>query len=133
MIGGTDIIFPTVGDAASLDLCIRIIQRDWPMARFEDTLTGEKYGSSAEIPLDRTRELFVYHDAQAEAAWDADSEDSPLNSLIYLILNDQHITVVVDDPSGPEVGALLLSLRESLTHHGASNGNPVLISEAIYP
>src|SRR5262249_8103633 len=98
MIGGTDIVIPAVGGPDDLDACARIVQCLWPHAQFEDAVTGEKYAGYADIPLGRVRELFAYRDESAEAAWDADSPDSPPNSMLYLILSPDSVTVVLDDP-----------------------------------
>jgi hypothetical protein len=114
MIGGTDIVIPAVGDAASLEACLRMVQRRWPHARFEDAVTGVKYGSYLKIPLGHVREVFAYHDAHAEAAWDADSADSPPNSMLFLILSQNNITAVVDDPNTGEMRSLLESIRRLL-------------------
>ena len=85
MIGGNDIVIPAVGDSAALEACLRIVRRHWPHARFEDAITGDKYSLYGDIPLGRVREVIAYPDADAEAAWDADSPDSPPNSMLYLI------------------------------------------------
>ena len=114
MIGGNDIVIPAVGDPAALEACVRIIQRHWPRARFEDAVSGEKYGRFGEIPLGRVRELLAYPDAVAEAMWDADSPDSPPNSMLYLILSPTFLTAVLDDPDTAEMSSLLESLREIL-------------------
>ncbi len=83
-------------------------------ARFEDAITGDKYQRIGDIPLGRVRELLAYPDAHAETAWDADSPDSPPNSMLYLILSDHFVTVVVDDPKTPDMQALLESIRNIL-------------------
>jgi hypothetical protein len=43
MIGGTDIVIREKGDPEALDACVRMIREYWPLARFENALTGEKY------------------------------------------------------------------------------------------
>ncbi|HQU44156.1 MAG TPA: hypothetical protein PK867_15155 [Pirellulales bacterium] len=114
MIGGTDIIIPATGDPAALDICARIVRRYWPQARFEDAVTGEKYAQYGEIPLGCVRELLVYRDAHAESAWDADDANSPENSMLYLILSGDSITVVLDDPDAADMRSIVGSLRTSL-------------------
>jgi hypothetical protein len=114
MISGNDTVIPAVGDPAALEACLRIIQRHWPHAKFEDAETGEKYERHPEIPLGRVRELLVYPDDKAEAAWDADTPDSPQNSMLYLILSPTNVTVVLDDPSTVEMRVLLDSIRSML-------------------
>jgi hypothetical protein len=114
MIGGTDIVIPAIGDAATLEACARIVQRRWPHARFEDADTGDRYKRYEDIPLGRVREIFAYADDKAEAAWDADSLESPPNSMLYLILDRDSVTAVLDDPATPEMQALLESMRNLL-------------------
>lgn len=111
MIGGTDIVIPAVGDAATLDACVRIVQRLWPSARFEDAETGEKYDRYDDIPLGRVRQLFAYPDGQAEAAWDAGDPDTPANSMLYFLLSPDFVTVVVDDPAAPDMRVTLDAIR----------------------
>jgi hypothetical protein len=114
MIGGKDIVIPAVGSPASLDACARVVQRQWPEARFEDAETGEKYSSYGDIPLGRVRQLLAYPSADAEALWDADSADSPVNSMLYLILGDHSLTVVLDDPTVGEMPGILEGIKNML-------------------
>jgi hypothetical protein len=123
MIGGVDIVIPASGDAASLAACARIVQHHWPNVRFEDGETGEKYARYGEIPLERIRELFAYSDAQAEAAWDADREDTPPNSMLYLIRSPDCITVVVDDPNTADMQAMLDEFRTALQGPSSKDGS----------
>src|SRR5207253_614017 len=111
MIGGKDIVIPAVGSPASLDACARVVQRQWPHARFEDAETGEKYSMYGDIPFGRIRHLLVYPDAEAEALWDADSPDSPVNSMLYLILSENYVTAVLDDPNVGGMPAILEGIR----------------------
>ncbi len=114
MIEGNDIVFPAVGDAASLEACARIVRRRWPDARFEDAITGDKYQHLHEIPFGKVRELLVYPTADAEAAWDADSPDSAENSMLYLIVRPEDLTVVLDNPDTAEMQSILNAIRTLL-------------------
>ena len=111
MIGGNDIVFPAVGDAATLEACARIIQRRWPRVRFENAITGEKYAQLNDIPLAELTELLAYPSAEAEAAWDADSPDSPENSMLYIIVREEDITVVLDNPHTAEMRSILEAIH----------------------
>ena len=111
MIGGTDIVIPAIGDPATLEACAGIVERYWPDARFEDAATGERYAHCTDIPFATVTELFAYPNEGAEAAWDADRPDSPPNSMLYLILSRDNITVVLDDPNTPDLQAILESIR----------------------
>ena len=59
-------------------------------------------------------EVLVYPDASAEATWDADSPDSPPNSMLYLILSTNFITVVLDDPTTADMHPILESIRKMM-------------------
>jgi hypothetical protein len=114
MIGGTDIVIPATGDSEALDVCARIVQQYWPHARFEDAITGETYSRCSDLPTGRVREVFVYRDLSAEAAWDSEDPKASLNTMIYLILSDKYVTAVVDDPNGPEIQPILQSIQKAL-------------------
>jgi hypothetical protein len=114
VIGGNDIVFPAFGDSAALEGCARIVGRHWQDIRFEDAVTGDKYPRLGDIPFGLVRELLAYPDADAEAAWDSDSPDSPENSMLYLIVRPQDITVVLDNENTPEMRSILASIRDFL-------------------
>ncbi|HLN26175.1 MAG TPA: hypothetical protein VK395_00360 [Gemmataceae bacterium] len=111
MIGGKDIVIPAVGSPASLDACARVVQRQWPHARFENAETGEKYSKYGDIPFGTIRHLLAYPNEAAEALWDADSPDSPVNSMLYLILSEQSVTAVLDDPTAGEMPGILEGIK----------------------
>jgi len=114
VIGGTDIVIPATGSPEALDACARIVGRYWPSARYEDAFTGEKYSHYSDVPIGNIRELLIYPDASAEAAWDADSPESPPNSMIYLLLSAASVTAVVDDPRAAGMTPILESIRNIL-------------------
>lgn len=113
MIGGNDIVFPAVGDPATLEACVRIVEQHWPDVRFEDAVTGDKYRRLADIPVGNVRKLLAYPDAKAEAAWDADSLNSPENSILILIVRPGDITLVVDNPDTAVMRSILDSIRDT--------------------
>jgi hypothetical protein len=114
VIGGSDIVFPAVGDSAALEACARIIGRYWPDIRFEDAITGDKYQRLGDIPLGLVRELLAYPDENAEIAWDSDNPDCPENSMLYLILRPEEITVVLDNPNTEQMQSILEAIRDYL-------------------
>jgi hypothetical protein len=77
-------------------------------------VTGDKYRDYGDIPFGNTRELIIYADAGVEAAWDADSPESPPNSMIYLLLASNSVTAVVDDPGAVAMRSFLESIRRVL-------------------
>jgi hypothetical protein len=114
VIGGTDIIIPSTGDAAALDICARIMRHYWVSARFEDAVTGDKYAQYAEIPFGSIGELLVYRDPESERAWDSDDANTLANSMLYFIRSRNAMTVVVDDPDTAEMRSIVASLRAEL-------------------
>jgi len=112
VIGGNDVVFPAVGDPASLEACARIVGRHWPDIRFEDAITGDKYQSLDQIPFGKVRELLAYANSDAEAAWDADSPNSPENSMLCLIVRPEDITVVLDNPETAEMRSILKAIGD---------------------
>jgi hypothetical protein len=114
VIGGNDIVFPAVGDSASLEACARIVGRHWPDIRFEDAITGEKYQRIGEIPLGRVQELLAYPDAESEAGWDFDRPDSEENSMLCLIVRPDEITVVIDNPKTVQMQSILKEIHDWL-------------------
>lgn len=114
MIGGSDIVLPAVGDSAALAACARILGRHWPEIRFEDAVTGDKYRRVDDIPFGKVRDLLAYVNPDAEAAWDADSPDSPENSMVYLLARPTQITVVMDNPYTVEMRSILGTIQELL-------------------
>ncbi len=121
MIGGSDIVFPAIGDCTSLEACVRLVSRFWPSVRLEDAITGDKFTRIGDVPFERVRELLLYADSNAEASWDADRDDSPENSMLYLIVRPQDITVVVDNPRTLEMQSILNAIREMLCSHVTSS------------
>ena len=114
MVAVADIVIAASGDPVALDACARLVQRHWHQARFENAITGEKYPNYDDIPFGRVREIFAYPSPQAEAAWNADSPDGPLNSMLHLILSPQGVTAVLDDPTAANMQPILESIRASL-------------------
>ncbi len=131
MIGGTDVVFPAVGNAATMEACARIVARHWPRVRFEDAETGNKFARLRDIPFGSVKELLAYPDAAAEAAWDADSPQPAENSMLCLIARREDITVVVDNPAANEmrsilgaIQCLLLSCAETGLADSSWTGHP---------
>jgi hypothetical protein len=121
MNGRADIMIPPTADpVASLDACARIVRRYWIQARFEDPATATKY-SYQDIPFGRVEELLAYRNSQAEAAWDADNPDVPVNSMLHLMRFPQCITAVMDDAKAADMESMLASMGASLRKLDAPN------------
>ncbi len=114
MIGGKDIVFPAIGDAASLEACTRIVARHWRDIRFENAITGDKYSRFVDIPFGKVSQLLAYLNAEAESAWDADSPESAENSMLCLIVRPKDITIVLDNPNTAEMRSILGAIRDFL-------------------
>ncbi len=114
MIGGTDIVIPAKGVPETLDACARMVREYWPMARFENALTGEKFRQYADVPFGYVRELLIYPDPEAESAWDQSDADAAPNSMLYLILSSESVTIVLDDPIAEPMQSMLHSIHDFL-------------------
>ena len=106
MIGGQDIVIPAAGLPASLDACACVVRATMAKRPVRECGNGRKdppaYGDI--FPLGKIRHLLAYPSAEAEAKWDQDSDDSPINSMILLDLPlDDSVTAVVDDPHAGEM------------------------------
>ena len=123
MIGGTDIVIPAKGDSETLDACVRMIREFWPEARFEDALTGEKYSRYTDVPIERLGELFVYPDVIAETLWDRGDANAAANSMVYLVLSPENVTVVADDPTAEPIKSMLESIRRRPVHQARNRSN----------
>ena len=75
---------------------------------------GISTDGSAKSHSGRVSELLAYPNADAEAAWDGDDPDSDENSMLYLIVRPDDITVVLDNPETPEMRSILGAIRELL-------------------
>ena len=130
MIGGSDIVIPAIGDPGALDACSRIIRRYWPSAKFEDAITGAKYGDYAALPTGTLTELLVYHDPLSETAWDNGMPDAGTNTMIYLILSPTYVTAVVDEPDAPEMRLILASIKSMLRMEILNTAAEVFLEKA---
>jgi hypothetical protein len=120
MIGGVDIVIPTGGSHAPLEICLRVIRRYWPQAVFEDALTGDQYDRYESLPMGRLKEVLVYQNSAAAKEWEEKGADLSLgNTMIHLLLGEKTLTAVVDNPAEQTMRALLDSIQAAL---GSSNG-----------
>ncbi len=115
MIGGTDIIFPTRAGANAMDFALREIRQEWPDSAFEDALTGEIFDDYESVPLGSLSELLVYQDQNIAREWDRRGCEPDLaNTMIHLILSNDALTIVVDDPSEKAIERLLSTIGDGL-------------------
>lgn len=115
MIGGQDIVIPTAAGACALDVCLRIIRRQWPQAVFEDALTGTVYEDYESIPVGRIQEIFAYQTKDAAKAWeDSGAVPQLANSMVQVLLTKESLTLVVDDRSAPAIAGMIESIRSAV-------------------
>lgn len=115
MIGGVDIPIATEAGESSLVVAARAIRQHWPHAVFEDGLTGRRYPSYWDTPLDRMEEVFVYRDSAAADLWDAEGAvPKALNSMIHVLADEGLTTVVVDDPQDPAMKTIVAAISSGL-------------------
>jgi len=98
MIGGIDIQVPTRAGESSLEVAVRAIRQRWPLAVFENGITGERYDEFRQIPLGNLEELFVYRDGACANLWDEEGAiPSIYNTMIHIIPNDETLSLVIDE------------------------------------
>jgi hypothetical protein len=115
MIGGTDIIMPSLGGPVALDAAIRAISRHWPEAVYEDANTGDVLRHYSEISFASLQQVFVYRDAEAQRIWDELGADPAVeHDMVYLLLGEKRMTAVVSDPGNAETGLILDSVRRAV-------------------
>jgi len=98
MIGGIDVPLRTMAGDSSSEVAVRAIRQEWPLAVFENGLTGERYNNFWQIPFDEIEEIFVYRDSACADVWDAEGAIPAVrNTMIHIVSDDGLITVVVDE------------------------------------
>ena len=120
MIGGVDVLIPTRAGDSSIEVAVRAIRQKWPQAAFENSLTGERYGSFRRVPFGKLGEIFVYRDTATADAWDAEGAVPVLsNTMIHLIADADAVTVVVDekDAEMQEILAAIVSGLSDQIHY----------------
>lgn len=114
MIGGIDVHLPTRAGASSIEVAVRAVRQRWPVATFENALTGEQYPHFGQIPFGEIQELFVYRDSAAAEKWDVDGAVPEVyNTMLHLIPDDNLLTVVVDERNAA-MNELLAAIQSGL-------------------
>ncbi len=114
MIGGIDVRLSTMGGASSVEVAVRAIRQRWPVAVFENGITGERYERFEQIPFGEIEELFVYRDTDSADRWDAEGAiPAVYNTMMHLIPDEEILTVVVDEKDA-EMDELLAAIMSGL-------------------
>ena len=118
MISGSDIIIANPGRSVPevLDAIVRIIQARWSGSIIQDGATGQRFASYSAVPFGALQELFVYRDEVSFESWrslGADPTNS--NTMLHALVNDDEITLVVDDPTDRMIASIQRELTELLS------------------
>jgi hypothetical protein len=123
MIGGDDmhLKLDPGPNAEDIDFVLRMIRGIWPKAVVEDLTHDEMTAVAIDemFPARLSRELLIYRDAAALAAWEehgATSETQP--TLIHVLAGDNGLTFVVD-ARGSEMGSLVDDMMTALVSNRA--------------
>lgn len=112
MIGGHDITFRVASSAEAMEGAIRLVRACWQEAVVENAETGELLPDCVgfrELP----QEVLIYKNAAAREAWAAGGATAEnANLMLHFLRESDSMTIVVDDPSSPEMSALIDSIRE---------------------
>jgi hypothetical protein len=115
MIGGTDRVIPTKAGITALDVCVRVILREWPQAVFEDATSGVIYRTYDSLPFRDIKELFVYRDRDFAQRWDEHGATPELaNTMVHLLGRPDDLTVVADSFASGSVRRILQSIEAAL-------------------
>jgi len=117
MIGGADVILSTgLSPADALDTAVRMVARGWKRAVFQSGDTGRVFDAYPQIAFAGLTELLAYRDRAAFDSWEQLGADpSNGNTMVHLLApGSGELTVVVDDPSAPQMKELLDAIRDAL-------------------
>ncbi|MBI2190658.1 MAG: hypothetical protein HYU36_01580 [Planctomycetes bacterium] len=115
MIGGTDRVIPTKAGVTALDVCVRVILREWPKAVFEDATTGVVYPSYESLSFRDLTELFVYRDQEIAQSWNEHGAIPALaNTMIHLLGRKDELTLVADSFESGPVSRIFQSIEAGL-------------------
>ncbi|MBT3201434.1 MAG: hypothetical protein HN350_16155 [Phycisphaerales bacterium] len=119
MIGGVDIVIPTGADRRNaMVVSLRLIKRIWPDAVVEDadSDSGDKtaIGGGALIPEMMT-DAFVYQNSEMALKWDElGAEPELADTMIHILVRNEEVTVVVDDPELESAQKFISGMRSAL-------------------
>lgn len=118
MIGGFDIRIATEAGESALLAAYRAILQFWDHPVVENASTGGRYeGAFFDIPFDYLEEIFVYRDSNSADLWDEEGAvEGVQNTMIHLIAEPRLTTVVVDDPTDPEMSEVIAAIRSNLAN-----------------
>ena len=101
MIGGVDIVIPTGADPRdAMVVSLRLIKLIWPDVVVQDANSGDiaEIGGNVLIPEMMT-DAFVYQNEDMMKKWDElGAEPELADTMIHILVRDEAVTVVVDDP-----------------------------------
>lgn len=116
MVSGTDVTYwAQMNSAEALEVSARAVAFRWRQAVIEDADTGHVYPCVLDVPFSTVREMFIFRDLQARAAWNEKGGiPATANAMLHMLAEHDSVTVVVDDPEALEIAALLKAIRSSL-------------------
>lgn len=111
----------TEGDMVSLpfrtgrcgaELCVRVIQREWPDVVFVNPDGGERIEAA---PAAGLADLLIFRDAgAAQASGGRPNAPGARDAWIRLAFSERELTLLVDDAESPYFQRILRSLRDAL-------------------
>jgi hypothetical protein len=118
MIGGRDIIIPTMRGTEALDLAVRAVVRLWPDVVLEDAESGESFRRYADIRFAGRHEILAFRDPESARLWDELGAVPSLDgTLIHFLLTETGLTIAVDASPPPRVELFVEGLRRSLRQY----------------
>jgi hypothetical protein len=117
MIGRVDIVIPTRADPRdAMVVSLRLIKLIWPDVVVQDANSGDiaEIGGDALIPEMMT-DAFVYQNQEMAMKWEElGAEPELADTMIYILVRNEEVTIVVDDPELESSRKFLSGIKSAL-------------------
>jgi hypothetical protein len=116
MIGGQDIRFGVASGAIALDFAVRLVAQWWPEAVFALDDDPETVTHFSQLSFHDRSEVIIYRDAASSDAWDElGYDDSLRGTMVYLISDPKHLTLVTEHEPCDEIVAMIAAIKGGLS------------------
>jgi hypothetical protein len=106
MIGGQDIRFGVASGAIALDFAVRLVAQWWPEAVFALDDDPETVTHFSQLS---------FHAASSDAWDELGYDDSLRGTMVYLISDPKHLTLVTEHEPCDEIVAMIAAIKGGLS------------------
>lgn len=96
-----------------LDAALRLFPKFWPQGVAENAESGEKIEARSG-PFQGVREVLIFRNQRVADDWNlitVDPEKEAGNTYLHLFAQDSQFTLVIDEPTSPEVLSFVSALQ----------------------